>query len=387
MAFSEFKHALITGISVIVPKNIIRLEDEIEYFGGSLKKVQRVKTIIGLDSRRVADKGVTASDLCAQAAENLFSGMNVDKSDIDALIFVSQGPDHAIPATACILQDKLGLSKDIAAFDVNQGCTAYVYGLWLASSMVESGACRKVLVLVGEAGAIYSDPDNRVITPIFGDCGTATLVEHTDKEVASWYSLGTDGSGAEALMVPAGHARFPLPAEHYKEFTEPVRDANNNPWYLTSTYMDGGAIFDFTMTVVPEHIKSFMERAGHSPQTLAYAILHQANKQIAHAVAVKSGFTVEQAPTETVAKYGNQSGASLPSVIADQLCNEVGNGDLRLLLSGYGVGLSWASAIVTLDHIWCSGIREYENSETQRTPEEMESYWRDKFKNSGKTGE
>ena len=124
MAFNAFRHAKIAGVSVVVPRNEIRLEDELEYFGGSLKKVERTKKLIGLAARRVADAGVTAADLCQQAAESLIDGMNVPRDSVDALIFISQGPDHAIPATACILQDKLGLAKTCAAFDVNQGCTA-----------------------------------------------------------------------------------------------------------------------------------------------------------------------------------------------------------------------------------------------------------------------
>lgn len=385
MSFNSFSHSRITGISVVVPKHEIRLEDELEYFGGSLKKVERTKKLIGLAARRVADEGVTAADLCQQAAENLFEGMQVARDSIDALIFISQGPDHAIPATACILQDKLGITQNCAAFDVNQGCTAYVYGLWLASSLIDSRACRRVLVLVGEAGARATDPANRVVSPIFGDCGTATLVEFAPEETRSWYMLGTDGSGAEALMVPAGHARFHLPADgrEYEEFIRPVKDALGNPWYLNSTFMDGAEIFNFTMSVVPDHLKEFMELSGNPVDSLDWVILHQANKQIANAIATKAGIPLHKAPTETVAKYGNQAGASLAAVIADQIAEQVRTGCVRVLLSGYGVGLSWASAIVFLDHIWCSGIREYENPGNLPTQQELKEKWISKMRRYG----
>lgn len=377
MAYSIFHHAKITGINVVVPKDEIRLEDELEYFGGSLKKVERAKKMIGISARRVADEGVTAADLCQQAAENLLKGMAVDKQEIDALIFISQGPDHAIPATACILQDKLGLSKNCAAFDVNQGCTAYIYGLWLASSLVEAAGCRRVLVLVGEAGARRTDPANRVVTPIFGDAGTATLVEYSQEEISSWFLLGTDGSGAEALMVPAGHARFPLPTtgKEYEEFVKPIKDVNGNPWYLAGTFMDGGAIFNFTMDVVPEHLKEFMAITANPPESIDWLVLHQANKQIANGIATLTDFPLSKTPTETVAKYGNQSGASLPAVICDQLADVVRSSCVKLLLSGFGVGLSWASAIVYLNHIWCLGIQEYENPGNLPTPDELRRKW------------
>lgn len=389
MAFSTFHHARIAGVSVVVPKKEIRLEDELQYFGGSLKKVERCKKMIGLGSRRVADDGVTAADLCQQAAENLLTGMGIAHDTVDALIFISQGPDHAIPATACILQDKLGLSQNCAAFDVNQGCTAYTYGLWLASALTETGACRRVLVLVGEASARFVNPDNRILAPIFGDCGSATLVEYSEKDLPSYFAIGTDGSGAEALMVPAGHARFPLPStgKDYERYSSPLIDGNKNPWYLTSTFMDGGAIFSFTITVVPEHLKTLLAYAQHTHDDIDWLVLHQANRQIAEGVATKAGFPKEKAPTATVAKYGNQSGASLPSVICDQLCKQATEENIRVLLSGYGVGLSWASTIVSLDHIWCSGIRDFETPDNLPTPEQLEAYWHDKMVNANKTEE
>lgn len=385
MAFSTFSHLRVSGISVVVPQQKIRLEDELEYFGGSLKKVERTKKMIGLACRCVADNGVTAADLCQQAAENLFDGMAVARDSVDALIFISQGPDHAIPATACILQHKLGLAKTCAAFDVNQGCTAYTYGLWLGGALLESGACKRVLLLVGEAGARHSDPANRVITPIFGDCGSATILDYTEKPTLSWFALGTDGSGAEALMVPAGHARFPLPAraEDYARYVAPIKDANGNHWYLNGTYMDGSAIFNFTMTVVPEHLAQLLGYAGKTADDIDWLILHQANRQIAESIASKAGFPLSRAPTETVGKYGNQSGASLPSVICDQLCGDVATTAPVVLLSGYGVGLSWASAIMVLDHIWCSGVREFTPTSEPSSVAEMEAYWRNKILHTG----
>lgn len=386
MPFNVFSHAKIAAISVVVPKKEIRLEDELEFFDGNLKKVDRIRKMIGISARRVADENVTAADLCQQAAENLLMGTKITPESIDALIFISQSPDHAIPATACILQDKLGLSRECAAFDVNQGCTAYTYGLWLASSLVDSGACKRILVLVGECGARRSDPANRVISPIFGDCGTATLIENSKDASRSWFLLGTDGSGAEALMVPAGHARFPFPGDgrSYEEFIKPINDVNGNPWYYFSAYMDGGVIFNFTIDVVPDHLRDLMRLAHKNAEDIDWFVLHQANRQIVNAIARKADFPINKAPTDTFGKFGNQSGASLPSVICDQLCEQISDSKATILLSGFGVGLSWASAIVTLDHCWCSGIREYDTPANLPTPKELEQYWHEKFVQNGK---
>jgi 3-oxoacyl-[acyl-carrier-protein] synthase-3 len=381
MAHNIFRHAPVRALSAVVPKNEIRLQDELQFFGGDAKKAARVTKIAGIDRRRVADPGILPSDLCQQAAEDLFVGLGIDCSSIDALIFVSQCPDYIMPATACILQDKLNLAQTCAAFDVNQGCTGYVYGLWLAFSLVESRACSRILLLEGDGLARLTDQDNRVIAPIFGDCGTATLVEYAEEETPSWFMLGTDGSGAEMLMVPAGRGRLPPPQtpEEYAPYCERLRDTNGTPWRLNRTYMDGGAVFDFTLNVVPDHILELLRFAQKEPENIDHLVLHQANRQIMQAIADKVGFPPEKVPMEAFSKYGNLAGASIPSAICDALVTEIQNSWQQLLLSGFGVGLSWASAILTLDHIWCSGMRDYEKPAGHPRPEDILAHWHRKI--------
>ncbi|MDR0466790.1 MAG: ketoacyl-ACP synthase III [Deltaproteobacteria bacterium] len=385
MAKNIFHHATISGISAVVPKDEIRLEDELRYFGGDIKKARRVTRMVGIDRRRVAEEGVLPSDLCQQAAENLFAGLGLDRSSVDALIFVSQSPDYFMPATACILQDKLGLPQTCAAFDVNQGCTGYVYGLWLAFSLVESRAASRVLLLEGDGLARLTDQDNRIVAPVFGDCGTATLVDHTAEENVSWFMLGTDGSGAESLMIPAGRGRLPPPRtpEEYAPYCEVLHDANGTPWRLNRTYMDGGAVFDFTLNVVPEHILELLRFAQKTPEQIDSLVLHQANRQIMRAIADKVGFPPEKVPMEAFGKYGNLAGASIPSAICDALAEDVQNSRRQLLLSGFGVGLSWASAILATDQIWCSGMREYEKPAGHPLPKDILAYWRRKITGEG----
>ncbi|MDL2307136.1 ketoacyl-ACP synthase III [Desulfovibrio sp. OttesenSCG-928-C06] len=381
MASSCFSKVKIAGISAVVPSSEIRLEDELEFFGGDIKKANRVTQIVGINKRRIAERGVTAADLCQQAAENMLFGMGIDKASIDALIFVSQTPDYKLPATACILQHKLGLSNACAAFDVNQGCAGYTYGLWLAASLVESGACKRVLLLVGESLSRVIDRDNRIIVPLFGDCGTATLIEKSDAGHPSWFELGTDGSEHEALIVPAGQSRLPLPdsPEEYAALCERIVDGNGTPWRLIRTYMDGEAVFDFTMSVVPKHIAALLESAGKSADDIDYLVLHKANKQIVTAVAARAGFPEEKAPYSTFSEFGNLAGASIPAVICHLLAEKVCNGELNLLLSGYGVGLSWASAVLKLDRIWCSGMRDYVRPEGHQNPDDILAYWQEKL--------
>ncbi len=392
MGLYTFSQTKTVGISFIVPKNEINLDDEIQYYDNNFNKLARVKSMIGIDKRRVASENVTAADMCQQAAENMFSDMNIDPKSIDTLIFVSQSPDHAFPATACILQDKLGLPKNCAAFDVNQGCTAYTYGLWLASTMIDSGACKRVLVLVGESRAKYADPANRIVAPVFGDSGSATLLEYSEKEVKSYYAIGTDGSGAEAISIPVGYARYPLieknkDTKDISSLLEAVYDENNNPWYLWYTYMDGGAIFNFTLAVVPPHILELLSYAKFTHEEVDYLVLHQANKQIVQSIAKKTAFALEKVPHETFSKYGNLAGASIPSVICDQLVDTVSKEKTKVLLAGFGVGLSWASAILDLDNIYCSGMREYIEDANKMNKIDYIAYWKEKFKNTGKIKE
>ena len=387
MPKNVFRHAKVSGISAVVPQNEIRLEDELQFFGGDIKKARRVTKMAGIDRRRVAEEGVLPSDLCQYAAEKLFAGLGLERSSVDALIFVSQHPDYFLPATACILQDKLGLAQSCAAFDVNQGCSGYVYGLWLAFSMVESRACSRVLLLEGDVFARVTDQDNRVIAPIFGDCGTATLVEYAAEETKSWFMLGTDGSGAEALIWPAGRGRLPLPQtpEEYAPYCERLFDASGTPWRLNRTYMDGGAVFDFTLNVVPDHILDLLCFAQKTPDQIDSLVLHQANRQIMQAIADKVGFLPEKVPMESFSKYGNLAGASIPAAICDALTAVIQNSRQELLLSGYGIGLSWASTVLTMDHVWCSGMQDYETPADHPRPKDILEHWRKKITGQGES--
>lgn len=386
MSSNVFSHAKISHISAVVPPETISIFDELEYFGGSEKKAKRMASITGMENRRVSGPGVTPADLCQQAAEHLFNGFHVDTDSVDALVFVTQHPDHMYPATACILQHKLGLSQRCAAFDVNQGCAGYVYGLWLAFSLVEAGSAKRVLLLAGDGLAHLSDRDNRVIAPLFCDCGTATLVEHSPEESPSWFSLGTDGKGAELLMLPAGGARLPLPrtAEEYRPYCDRLIDRNGVPWRLNWTYMDGGAVFDFTLNVVPNHIAEAITYAGKNVEDLDFFVPHQANKQIMQTIAEKVGFPEDKVVMDTFSKYGNAAVASIPLALCDALHGAMPEKKLSLLLSGYGIGLAWGSAVLNFDHVQCAGVRDYVMAKGHPMPEDYLAYWQQKITGEAK---
>lgn len=380
MTRSIFKHVRITGIGTVVPEKEICLTDEMEFYNNDIKKIERTRDIVGFFKRRVVEGNTTASDLSIQAAEILMKEMQLSSNEIDALIFVVQNPDYSSPATACIIHQRLGLGKHCPAFDINQGCSGYVHGLWLASSLIEAGNCKKILLCAGDTSSVHADQRNRVTAPIFGDAGTATVLEFSDEETVSCFELGADGNGCESLIVPAGCRKIPF-AKNAEENTalESELVHGGNTMYLTDIYMDPMAIFNFTMTSVPPHIKSLMDFASVTPETTDYLVLHQANRQIIQMIAAKLKFPPEKAPCETVTKYGNQTIASIPSVICDVLKEKVSASKQRLIMSGFGVGLSWGSCAVTLDNICCPGISIYRKTEHDKSREELITYWTQKL--------
>lgn len=384
MNYSEFYHVRLSCISSVVPKHEISLDDEISYYNNDKRKIERIKKTIGLDKRRIAPEGITSSDLCIQAAQHALNAMDYAPESIDALIFITQTPDYPAPATAFLQQAALGLPEHCAVFDVNLGCSGYIYGLWLASCMIECGACKRVLLLSGDAGFRYLNPANRIVAPIFGDAGSASLLVHDENAAPLSFSLGNNGQGCEAIIRPGGGGRIPhLPGREPSGYMDEVKDLNGNPWSVGgygNTWMDGGAVFDFTMSVVPEHIRRHLTHKQLTPDDLDYLVLHQANRQIVESIASSTGFRPEQAPWETLGKYGNQACASVPCVICDQLKSACDVGTpLKLMLCGYGIGLSWGSCIGDFTGLHCCGMSDFVPPAHIPTREEHISYWHNKF--------
>jgi 3-oxoacyl-[acyl-carrier-protein] synthase-3 len=385
MTFSEFAHVRLSAVAAVVPREEVRLDDELEYYNNDRRKVERLKKMVGLDRRRIAPEGVTVSDLCVQAAGRLLAETGTDRAGIDAVVCVTQSGDHPVPASAFLQQKALGLNTDCAVFDVNLGCSGYVYGLWLAACMIASGARRRVLLLVGEAGFRYLNPANRIVTPVFGDAGTASLLEYAAGAAPLSFSLGSDGRGYEALIRPGGGGSIPhLPGSAGSEaYLALVRDAGGNPWSVGgfgNTWMDGEAVFEFTMSVLPEHIRAHLAHCGLAPADLDFLILHQANRQIVQNLAAAAGFSPGQAPWETFGKYGNQAGASIACVICDQLKERcAARQRLHLMLCGFGIGLSWGSCVGDFTGLHCCGIHDFVPPAALPSRAERIAYWHRKF--------
>lgn len=354
MPKAHFSKSRIQGMVTVVPATEKSIDDEVDLYGGRPEQMERIKKTIGIHRRRVVQGDVTAGDLCEAAARRLLDRCEIGADDIDALILVTQTPDYFQPATACVLHGRLGMKEDCAAFDVNLGCSGYVYALWLAGMMIETGSCRRVMVLAGDTISRCVNPRDRALAPLFGDAGSATLVTESQPatESDSWFSLKTDGKGFEHLIVPAGAFRQPSTEETRQENP----DAEGNIRSLEQLHMNGAEVFNFSIKVEPPAIREILEFAGKTVEEVDYLIFHQANKYIISNIARRLKIPMEKTPCATVERYGNQSSASIPGTICDCLGERLENEALRLVLSGFGVGLSWASSLMTFDRLDCCEV-------------------------------
>lgn len=376
--FYDLHNVSIAAVRAAVPENEVRIEDEAEFYGGSLKKIARLRATLGMDRRRICPPDVTASDLCACAATRLLADWPGYREKIDALIFVSQSPDWHQPATACELQHRLGLPQTCAAFDVNQGCTGYIYGLWLASSIINAGA-GAILLLVGDADPRGRDVRNRVIAPVFGDGGSATLLLKKPGAPVVHLGFGTDGSGFETIIVPAGQSRIPYArrVEENADLVTPYTDEGGNPWQMGDTYMDGGAVFNFTMDVVPGHVEAALRHAGLTSGDLDWLILHQANKHIVDTLTEKIGVAPEKSPTSSFSKYGNLASASIPTALCDAFSGLRDPG--MTLMCGYGIGLAWGSCVCRLENLDCAPVIDFVPDPQRKTRQQRIDRWKKIF--------
>ena len=340
MAFLHYNGVGITAMSAAVPKRVINNYEYTEFF--PKEEVKKVVDKVGIYERRFADEQTCSSDLCFAAAERLISDNNIDRDEIDLLIFISQTPDYRMPATSVTLQHRLGLSQSCIAFDINLGCSAFIYGLSVTYGMMQNGSIRKALILDGETRSKVYSPKDRRSAFLFGDAGAAALVECDEKFGDSYFSLNSDGSRAELIMIPAGGYRHPSSIETLKE---KVVDEYGNIRNDEHGYMRGEDVFNFVIKEIPRDIKNTLAFAEANTEDFDYIVFHQANNFINSYIAKKMKLNTEKIPS-TIEKYGNTSSVSVPLTIVDQLKDKL-VGQKKLLLSAFGVGMTWATGIVS----------------------------------------
>lgn len=336
MRASRVDNVRIVGIAAAVPTAVASWTDYIPTFGEA--EMTKITENTGIRRRRIAPRGVCTSDLCVAAAEPLLEELRVDRAEIDALIFVTQTPDYILPATACSIAARLQLSADCAAFDVNLGCSGYTYGIWLASHLIAGGGARRVLLLAGETASRNIHPQDRSARPLFGDAGSATLIEASPGAERMYCRFGTDGAGQNNLIIPAGGNR--LPRTDITGETRQYVDGNDRS--LEHLYMNGAEIFSFTIERVPPLLRQTAEDAGWSVEEVDAFVLHQANGFMLKHLARFAGIGLDKVPIG-LDDFGNTSSASIPLLITTRLRERLAQGPARLVLAGFGVGYSWCS--------------------------------------------
>lgn len=300
---------------------------------------------IGISSRYIVGENETASDLAIQAAEKLFKKDVCKKSDIDFLLFCTQAPDYILPTTACIIQEKLKLSTSCGALDFNLGCSGFVYGLSLAKGLIDSGQAKNVLLLTADTYSKFINKNDLSTSMLFGDAATATLItESSDKLGVGPFVFGTDGSGADDLIIYAGGSREPLNSEPLLE----VEDERGNIRTRSNLYMNGSEVFNFAMREVPKAINELLNKNNTTLDDYDFIVFHQANKYMLEALRRRIGINQDKFSIQL-----NDSGNTVSSTIPIALKKEIELGNIingdKVLLVGFGVGLSWGVCSIKIN--------------------------------------
>lgn len=340
MAIIKYNNVGISALSACVPRNVIdNYHYDLDIWPE--EEVRKVVDKVGVVERRFVDDKTCASDLCYAAAEKLISDNRIEKSEIDLLVFLSQTPDYRMPATSILLQDRLGLPLSTMAFDVSLGCSGFISSLSIVYAMMQNQGFHKALLLDGETRSkVYSRKDRREAF-IFGDAGVAALIERDEKFGESHFSLNSDGSRGDLIMIKGGGYRNMSSAETLKE---KVVDEYGNIRTDENGYMNGADVFNFVIEEVPKDIKRLIANSGEDIQKMDYYVFHQANAFINNYIAKKMKLDKERIPG-TIQKYGNTSSVSVPLTIVSELKDKM-EGTKKLMLSAFGVGMAWATAIV-----------------------------------------
>jgi len=334
MAIFHVNNVRIAGIYAAVPSKI-------EY-NDSLKHLfkqddsKKVFDSLGIKERRVVDGNVCTSDLCVEAAEELLDELKWGKDSISLLIFVSQTPDHLLPSTSCLIQKRLKLPESCISFDINLGCSGYVYGLSVISKMISS-THERALLLVGDTPSLFVSKSDPATAPVFGDAGTATCLEFNENN-SMVFDFGTDGRGGDFLKIDGGGYRN-----------------KNNP--TKEIFMDGKEVFSFALRNVPKSIKSVLNEKNWIIEDVDAFVLHQANSFLLKHIGKQLKISTDKLIIE-MEKYGNTSAASIPLALSVYLSK---NADINLdkvVMSGFGVGWSWGSAAVSMSKILKTKVLE-----------------------------
>lgn len=352
MAFLDIRNVEIKAVATAVPKQI-KVAKEQPFFTDV--EAENFTNVTGVISSHVAPENMTLSDLCQVAAEKILDASGWERESIDLIIFVSTSRDFYIcPNTANILQDKLRLKTSVVAIDLPFACSGYVYGLSVASSMMQNGQLKRALLCVGEMTSKNQSSLDKTVWPLHGDAGSATLLEFNPEAKHSLqFNLGSDGAGWETIICREVGIRNPTTPESLvtKKYDEGIE---RNGMQCS---MDGMSVFSFAITRPGQCIKELAEHFNFSLPDIDYLLIHQANKMIDEKIRKKLKLSEEKVPY-SMPFYGNTSSCTIPITMTSQIREKLKGGKNELVMCGFGSGLSWGSAHVFTDHIVCLPVIE-----------------------------
>jgi len=338
MAKGEIAGVRIAGIASAVPAQVKSLES-LEFIDP--EQALKISENVGVRTRRIAPPSICTSDLCYAAAHRLMRDLDWAPGEIVGLIFITQTPDYVIPATSHALHARLKLPVSCYAFDINLGCSGFVYGLWIAASLMQN-VKGKTLLLVGDTISHTISPRDRSVAPLFGDAGSATALEPSADAAPMFFELGADGSGVDSLIVPAGGFRRPRDASTGVRSLKEGQNIRGDD----DLFMDGPEVFTFTLQRVPGLVKAILGNAGRQLDSIDSVVFHQASRFMLEYLAKRLKIPPEKF-TLALQDFGNTSSASIPMAItATGLRERLQTSTARLLLAGFGVGFSWAATVL-----------------------------------------
>lgn len=350
MAFLKISNVEVKGVAACVPSYI----DENINYPIPEEDIKKLISSVGIERKRVVDNDVCTSDLCFKATETLLAELNWAKEDVDCLVFITQTPDYIVPATSCILQERLGLKEECYTLDISLGCSGYVYGMSVIASLMSSGFMKKGLLLVGDTSSKTSSKEDKSTWPLFGDAGTVTAFEYNTEAESMFFHMATDGSGKDAIIIKDGGYRNMVSEASFevKEIEGGIKRSDVN------LVLDGMDVFSFAVSKAPQTINKLCEKFDLDKDNIDYYIFHQANLFLNETVRRKMKIDKAKVPY-SLKNFGNTSSASIPLTMVTEIREQLTTSKLNLIGCGFGVGLSWGSVAFTTTNIVCPELVIY----------------------------
>lgn len=356
MAFLKIDNVSIKGISACVPPKV---EENTDISFYTSEEVTKVIDSTGVERKHIVSEGITGSDLCLKATEKLLEKLCWDRETVDAIIYVTQTPDYTSPPTVFVMHDKLELSNDCLAIDLNHGCPGWVIGMATLASLMSHGTIKRALLLDGDNITSSQYPLDRESRPLFGDCGTATALEYDEQATPLLFHTGTNSKDGVSLIRRKGAYRLPHTLETYKR--ELGMLSGELPVEESDDTMDGMSVFSFGITMPPKSMKQLCEAYGLDMNSIDKLLIHQANQFMINKIAKKMKIDMQKVPS-SLRDFGNTTSASIPLTLVSQCNNEYSSRKMKSLACGFGTGLSWASVYFETENIACPDVVIYQKS-------------------------